>query len=84
MTEAEMTIRTRVRLTKDVELFAEGLMLRPGLAGTVVLAANRGLCAMVKLDDHFPELDNWDNELQVGPLGTDEYACDPSYFEPIA
>jgi hypothetical protein len=37
--------------------------------------------ASVALDKDFPELDEWDNELQVIKYEEDVFACIPSCFE---
>jgi hypothetical protein len=70
---------TRVRLRKDVEnyptIFAEA-----GLTGTLVCIDMEG-AYWVKLDKHFPELDQWNNELQIWDWGDDEPA--ESYVEPV-
>ncbi len=56
-------IGTRVKLTKDVEnwptVYAEA-----GLTGTLTDIDSEG-CYWVLLDKHFPDLDEWDNQLAI-------------------
>jgi len=63
MTRTEVfAIGERVRLTKTVEVFPIGVF-DPGLIGVIADITSNGI--WVKLDRHFPELEAWDNELQI-------------------
>jgi hypothetical protein len=74
-----MKLNDRVRLTGDVDIFQLGSFLT-GATGTVVWAdpdpgADHGMGHLfeVRLDEYFPELDAWDNCLQV--FRPDEAEC---------
>lgn len=74
----------RVRTCAEIEIFP--LAIFPaGLTGTVteVSATFSSLAALVHLDQHFPALIEWNNELQVWHDGTDESDCTLSKFELI-
>jgi hypothetical protein len=87
MTPEDFKVGMRVRIVQPVEVYPLGIW-PPGTLGTVVEASpidpTTGEwphpCAMVKLDDHFKALDEWDNCLQVFP---DEADCLPECFEPV-
>jgi len=68
MQRNEFTIGLPVRLTRHIEIYPIGIF-HPGLRGTVTsvdaVAPFHGVVAMVKLDEHFEGLDDWNNELQV-------------------
>jgi hypothetical protein len=54
---------SRVRLKRDVQNFPSGTFAS-GLTGTLVKIGANG-DYWVKLDKHFPNLEAWDNELQL-------------------
>ena len=54
---------SRVRLKREVENFPIGTF-RVGLTGTLVKIGKDG-DHWVKLDQHFPDLAPWDNQLQL-------------------
>ena len=54
---------SRVRLKREVENFPIGTF-QVGLTGTLVKIGEGG-DYWVKLDQHFPDLDAWDNQLQL-------------------
>ena len=59
---------TRVRIKEDVELYPHGIF-KAGLTGTVQKIfldyVDEGPVASIQLDQHFPELDEWDNEIHL-------------------
>lgn len=65
-----MTIEagTRVTIIKDVENFPT-IWVKPGEAGTFVNEEDGQV--FVRLDKHYPELEEWDNRLQIS-LDTNE------------
>lgn len=79
----EMLNGRRVRIFKDLGIFALG-SFPAGLEGTIESANAIARCpdylCLVKLDQHFPELNEWDNCLQVF---FDDAECTPEYFELI-
>ena len=54
----------RVRLTQDVDHYPTGYF-KAGLTGTFVEYVQDDAMAYVKLDEHRPELDEWDNCLEI-------------------
>jgi len=56
---------TRVMLAEQVEAFPLATIFAPGLTGTVTSYAVADDAYWVKLDQHFPVLAEWDNELQI-------------------
>lgn len=82
MTPAEFLPGRRVRLTADLEPFIFG-EIRAGETGVITTVEGgwgvNTVSALVRLDRHFPDLDEWDNEIQVGT--TDESATTPDCFE---
>lgn len=82
----QLTVGTKVRLIATVDLFYIDIF-EPGVTGTVTFADETGnsdpVRYLVKLDRHFEVLDEWENCVQVGPEGSDESACWPSYWEPL-
>jgi hypothetical protein len=61
---------TRVRLKETIDIYPIGVF-DAGLTGTVVYLDPTGVSA-VRLDTHFPALNEWDNELQIWRNGSDE------------
>lgn len=79
-----MIVGQRVRLVRDVEIFPLNIY-RTGATGTVVATSiNSVVIAEVRLDEHYPELDEWDNELQVcDPTRDDAGDCTPDAWEVV-
>lgn len=73
---ADFKAGDRVRLREALDVFHLG-SFPAGSVGTLIhLATGKGaaygdLC-LVRFDDHFPELDEWNNELEVGLSGDEE------------
>lgn len=83
---AQMTVGRRVRIVIEIDIFNLGVY-PVGLTGVVSSVDDDdadGICRMVKLDGHRPELNEWDNELQVWANGGDTPDVTPENFEPIA
>lgn len=60
-------VGTRVKLTNIVDTFQVGIF-HPGLTGEVAQAWSKPhgeAVLMVRLDKHHPELDEWNNELEL-------------------
>ena len=55
-------IGTRIRLVQGVDNYPE-VYVKEGITGTLVRIESD--CYWIKLDKHFPELDEWNNELQI-------------------
>ena len=73
----------RVKLARDVEIYPIGIFTK-GMAGIVetVDLTQPDVIAHVKLDAYDPELDDWDNCLQVGrPDRPNEFATYPADYE---
>ena len=64
MTREDLTtlVGRRVRLTEPLDLYPETIV--PG-GNTGILARVEDDCVWIKLDKHFPELAEWDNEAQI-------------------
>lgn len=62
-TTATLTPGTRVELTRDWECYPIGIYAA-GEKGTLATIDSDG-SYWVKLDNHFPELADWGNELQI-------------------
>ena len=61
----DMTNGLRVKIVRNVDIYPTGVF-RAGLTGTVTdVDDGCEIYCMVKMDRHFPELDEWDNALQV-------------------
>lgn len=54
----------RIRLKLAVDTYPLGIW-EPGETGTFVTWDESTCCAHIKLDKHYPVLDEWDNELHV-------------------
>ena len=52
----------RVRLNSDVDIFPL-IIMREGEAGTIASVNDEAI--FVRMDKHYPELDEWDNALEV-------------------
>lgn len=63
---------TRVRLVAEIEYYPLGIW-PVGTTGTVTQnTPGQHPSGVVRLDEHFPSLDDWDNQLQVSsPLEDD-------------
>lgn len=59
----------RVRLTRPVDNYPTGVFSE-GLTGVCRVEED---CFWVKLDEHVPELAEWDNELQIWDWGGDDH-----------
>jgi hypothetical protein len=73
----------RLRIVQEIDIFVVGKFPK-GAVGTLTLAEPAGwpeMIGTVKLDDHFPELDEWDNCLQL--FNADYSECSPEFFEPV-
>jgi hypothetical protein len=81
--KAAFKVGARVRLTRDIELYPIGIF-PAGLTGVVtdVQPDSPDVIAQVKLDETFPELEEWDNCLQVSRVErSGEGACTTADFE---
>lgn len=58
-----MDIGTKVRVTKHIDNYPT-VLVHPNQTGTLTRKDEEG-CWWVKLDNHFPELDEWDNEVAI-------------------
>jgi hypothetical protein len=76
-------VGTRVVLVSDVEVYPLGIF-RAGLTGTLTRVEPD--CYWVKLDQHQPTLDDWDNELQIWDYSpeNDGLYHPETYIKPIA
>lgn len=85
MKQEDMSEGRSVRLVRNVDLFADGV-IRSGLTGTVCGVMDdhsSAIRAHVKLDEYQPTLAPWDNILQVWDQDSDEGTdCTPDAFEP--
>lgn len=85
MTHKDFTIGCRVRLVSNLEPFLFGEILS-GETGTITDVSDKWgdtpVSALVRLDRHFPQLDEWNNEIQVGM--SDESGTKPEQFEKLA
>lgn len=85
MTENEMTIFRRVRVIRAIESYPEDLIIPAGTTGTVSdINPPDGIGLVLRhvlLDPIFPELDAWENRLQIYPGVITAWG--PEDFEPI-
>lgn len=82
---SEMHNGLLVAVREDIDLFSEGIIIRKGETGTVHSVSRDSkdrIVAFVVLHKHFPQLDEWSNELSVyrefDGSGTD---CTPEKFD---
>jgi hypothetical protein len=74
----EILVGRRVRLTEPLDLYPE-CIIPDGNTGTIVRVMDD--CIWVKLDKHFPELDEWQNEAQI--WNWSDEAQGTSFFYPV-
>jgi hypothetical protein len=72
-------IGARVRLIEAIDIFNVGAFPAHA-AGTVILFDEPLDYALIKMDDHFADLDTWDNCLYV--WASPEYEIHEAMFEP--
>ena len=79
-----LPVGTRVRIVRDIELYPLNIY-HPGMTGVIsdeVMSGSGGVLRHVRLDKLCPELDEWDNQLQVNdPLREDAGVCTPDAWE---
>lgn len=77
-------IGSKVRLTRPVENYPIGIF-DIGLTGTLMNIDREG-SYWVKLDTHFPELDEWENELQLWDYSVQDGASESplAYLEKVS
>jgi hypothetical protein len=75
-----LAIGTRVRLIKPVDNYPT-ILAEPGLTGTLAGIDTDG-GYWVKLDRHFDELDEWQNQLRIWDWSTDEANADRDDLHP--
>jgi hypothetical protein len=82
MKREDMKVGQQVAISVEVELYPIGIF-EHGLLGTVeeICEPNPDVVAIVRLHQHFDELNEWDNCLQV--CVDDTFPCSPENFEPI-
>lgn len=81
----DFKIGDRVKLRHDLDVYPLG-RFPAGAKGTVmreVTGEYADDCALVLMDDHFPDLDEWENLLQVGTVDCDESPATVDDFELI-
>ena len=70
-----MVLGTRIKLIQDVDNYPD-IYAPAGLTGTLVRIDSEG-AYWVKLDKHFPSLDEWNNKLQIW-----DYSCQSPEYHP--